>query len=179
MEGSVVEKINRVEAFERSTEDGAEFFLSNTYTIKAKCGTFKVLVYEENILKNIYTSKEVYDALGLEMCICIDISQAKGGTEAIVESFYSSMKAQSMYGGQDTNTLAMRTKLEWSIPPVIQAERIISGTASVYLNGDKSRSFKSHKWPTIGDGSKGKRYKISKVVDRIKSEELSLPFLTS
>ncbi|MCP4801188.1 MAG: hypothetical protein GY893_14695 [bacterium] len=177
MEGPVVDKIGRVEKFEILAEDGAQFFLSNTYAIKVKCGTFKVIVCEENILKNMYTNQEIYKALGLEMCICIDISQAKGGTEAVVESFYSSMKAQSMHGGQDTTTLAMRTKLEWSIPPVIQADRVISGTADVYLNGDKSRSFKSHKWPTIGDGNKGKRYKVSKVVDRIESEEPSLPFL--
>ena len=102
---------------------------------------------------------------------------SKGGTESVVESFYSSMKAQSMYGGQDTTILAMRKKLEWSIPPVIQAERVIGGTADVYLNGDKSRSLKSHKWPTIGDGKTGKKYKVSKVVDRIESEEPSLPFL--
>lgn len=88
------------------------------------------------------------------------------------------MKAQSMYGGQDTNTLAMRTKLEWSITPVIQADRVISGTADVYLKGHKSRSFKSHKWPTIGDGNKGRRYKVSKVVDRIESEDALLLFLT-
>ena len=88
------------------------------------------------------------------------------------------MKAQSMYGGQDTATLAIRTKLEWSIPPLIHVDRVISGTADVYLKGDKSRSFKSHKWPTIGDGNRGKRYKVSKVVDRIECEEPSLPFLT-
>lgn len=59
MEGSVVDKIGRVERFEILVEDGAQFFLSNAYIIKVKCGTFKVIVCEENILKNLYTNQEI------------------------------------------------------------------------------------------------------------------------
>ena len=47
MERSVKDKIGRVERFEILAEDGAQLFLSNTYAIKVKCGTFTVIVNEE------------------------------------------------------------------------------------------------------------------------------------
>ena len=46
--------------------------------------------------------------IGVEMSIAIDIALALGCTESIVESLYSVMKSQSMEGGQDNNTLALR-----------------------------------------------------------------------
>ena len=58
-----------------------------------------------------------------------------------------------MHGGQDTKTLAVRSKLEWSFPSIIQAERLVSKTEQVYIDGDKERNLKSHRWPTIGAGS--------------------------
>lgn len=56
----------------------------------------------------MYTNSEVYNRIGKEMCIVIDIVLAKGGTESIVESFYSSMASQAMQGGQSNEALALR-----------------------------------------------------------------------
>jgi hypothetical protein len=50
----------------------------------------------------------LYNAIGLEACACLDIALAKGGTEAIVESYYSVMKSQTMSGGQHNDTLGLR-----------------------------------------------------------------------
>ena len=46
--------------------------------------------------------------VGVEMSICIDIALSLGTTEAIVESLYSVMQSQTMEGGQDNDTLALR-----------------------------------------------------------------------
>ena len=80
--------------------------------------TFNVVICEESRMKEMYENAELYKELGVDMCICIEVSLAKGGTESVVESFYSSMKAQTMYSGQKNDTLALRTKLEWLLPPV-------------------------------------------------------------
>ena len=51
----------------------------------------------------------VYNQIGNKCAFwCIDIALAKGGTEAIVESFYSSMASQAMHGGQSNEALALR-----------------------------------------------------------------------
>ena len=160
-----------------ATQKRGSFIFPNRYEAQFSKATFNVVICEENIIKEIYQNAELYGKLGVEMCICIDMSLAKGGTESIVESFYSSMKAQTMYGGQNNDILALRTKLEWLLPPVIQADKLVHGTAHVYLNGDKLKSYQGHKWPTIGDRRHKKPYATSKVVDRIANSETSLPFL--
>ena len=52
----------------------------------------------------------VFDQVGVEMSIATDIALALGNTESIVESLYSVMKSQSMEGGQENSTLALRYK---------------------------------------------------------------------
>ena len=119
---------------------------------------------------------KIYDTIGLDMCIMLDVALAKGGTEAVVERVYSTMNGQSMHGGQDTKTLAVRSKLECSLPSIIQAERLVSKTAQVYIHG-KERNLKSHSWPTIGAGSVRKKHTYSKVVDKHSNEECLFFFL--
>ena len=120
----------------------------------------------------MYNNQKIYyDALGLDMSIMVDVALAKGGTEAIVESFYSTMKAQLMHGGQDSKILALRSKLEWSLPSILQAKRLVSQTAEVYISGKKERDLKSHNWPIIGSKHGPKKHTISKVIDRLSYDE--------
>ena len=87
---------------------------------------------------------------------------AKGGTDAAVESFYSSMKAQSM-ARQDNETLGLRTKLGWTVPPLIQADKFLRETAKIYIEGDKEHKLKSHQWPSYW------RWQIIKVLQSLQS----------
>ncbi len=66
-------------------ENEGIFFLSNTFEMQFKSVTVNVIFNEEDILKQIFTNQEFYKALGLEMCICIDISLVKGRNEAPVD----------------------------------------------------------------------------------------------
>ena len=50
-------------------------------------------------------------------------------------------------------------------------------TAKIYIEGDKKHKLKSHQLPIIGDGKSSKFYKVSKVIDRLSSSEVYLPFL--
>ena len=149
--------------------------LQEMFEVKFTSASLLVVLDEEQIINEIYTNAMLYDAIGKEMCTCIDIGIGKGCTESIVESFYSSMKAQTKPGGQITETLALRTKLEWSIPPVIQADSLVQETAKMYISGDKKKGYPAHKWPIIGDVQK--RYRVSKVVDRMAAEHAQLPYL--
>ena len=60
------------------------------------------------LYRSLYVNEFLYEMVGVEMSICIDIALSLGTTEAIVESLYSVMKPQAMEGGQDNDTLALR-----------------------------------------------------------------------
>lgn len=63
---------------------------------------------EKELYKSIYTDEALYDSIGAEGCIAMDIAMAKGGTEAIAESYYSVMASQQQSGPQENDTLALR-----------------------------------------------------------------------
>jgi hypothetical protein len=58
--------------------------------------------------RSLYVDEFVMKMIGVEMSISIDIALSLGTTESIVESLYSVMKSQSMEGGQNNDTLALR-----------------------------------------------------------------------
>jgi hypothetical protein len=60
----------------------------------------------------------------------------------------------------------LRTKIDWLMPNVLQADKIVGGIAKVYHDGDKSRDLKKHRWPILGPTSK-----MSKVMTRKTNEE--------
>ena len=118
----------------------------------------------------MYTNEAIYEKLGKEMCIVVDIAVAMSGTEAVAESFYSVMKSQTMSGGQANNTLVQRTNIDWCFPMPSQCEHTIREVASLYVNGDKELSLSAHKIPVFIDerGRALNKYKHgSKVLDRL------------
>lgn len=54
---------------------------------------------EDEVVQILFTEPAVYKKFGTMAMICIDIALELGGSEAIVESYYSVMKHQSMDGG--------------------------------------------------------------------------------
>ena len=45
-----------------------------------------------SLMHNIFFCLHFYKTAGRELCIAIDVALAKGGCEAVVESYYSVMK---------------------------------------------------------------------------------------
>ncbi|CAB4031484.1 Hypothetical predicted protein, partial [Paramuricea clavata] len=109
--------------------------------------TLIIILDEAKVYQSMYTNSEVYNILGKEVCIVQDIALAKGGTESIVESFYSTMASQSLQGGQSNEVLTLRTKIDWCFPPVIQLDTAITEIAKIYIDGDKQLKLKSHMCP--------------------------------
>ena len=91
-----------------SRKFGDEYHLSNVYQVCFQNDSFLVMLDEEAVYHSLYCAETVFEKIGQEMMIAMDVALAKGGTEAVVESFYSTMSSQSMPGGQSNDTLALR-----------------------------------------------------------------------
>ena len=89
-------------------ETGIGNVFANTYelTMERNQQPIKAKLNEEAVYKSIYTDETLYNAIGVEGCVAIDIALAKGETEAVVESYYSVMTSQQKSGNQLNETLA-------------------------------------------------------------------------
>lgn len=90
--------------------DDDVFALGNRYaiTVQSSGQQFIAELNEMEVYRSIYTDEHLFTTIGIEGCVSIDIALAKGGTEAVVESYYSVMNSQKMSGGQHNETLALR-----------------------------------------------------------------------
>ena len=86
------------------------FAVGNRYeiTVQNSGEPFIAEINEMEVYRTIYTDKNLFTAIVIEGCVAIDITLAKGGTEAVVESYYSVMNSQKQPGGQHNETLALR-----------------------------------------------------------------------
>ena len=71
-----------------------------------------------------------------------------------------------------------RTKIDWLMPTIIQADKIVAGVANIYVKGDSSHKLPRHRWPILSakaTSSQGRE--CSKVILRKNKETTRLPFL--
>ena len=80
----------------------------------------------------MYTDQTFYSAVGREFALVFDIFYAKTGTEAVAESFYHVMNMQEQDGGQKLETLALRSRVDWCLPAVLQCEQPIEEMAKLW-----------------------------------------------
>jgi hypothetical protein len=99
-----------LEKFEITKDTTTDFSFKTAFCLNTKNSTKPIIASldEDAVLKSVFTDETLYNAIGLEACACLDIALDKGGTEAIVESYYSVMKSQTMSGGQNNDTLGLR-----------------------------------------------------------------------
>ena len=135
---------------------------------------YQVEIDESAIIRSIYTDEDVFNMLGKELCLIIDIALVKGGPEAVVESYYSVVKSQQQPGGQSNQNLSLRAKLDWCLPNILQSDTMVKEVSKLYIQGCKDMGLKKHALPIIGDGSP---YRNSKVLDRVEDSDARLPFL--
>lgn len=133
-----------------------------------------VRLHEQNVYGSFYSNPEIYSIAKPPSCALLDIALAKGGPEAITESFYNSMRAQQQQGGQSNETLTRRTKLNWCLPSLKHCDGIISESVKLYLKGDDT--IRPHRQNTLFSG-RATEYSTSKVVDRVDSVFGRCPFL--
>ena len=135
---------------------------------------FVVRLHEQNFYRSFYADPEIYTIAKPPSCVILDIILAKGGPEAIVESYYATMRSQQQVGGQLNETLTRRTKLIWCLPSLKLCEAIIRESVKLYVEGDDVVGrYRSN----IFTSSRAKEYSVSKVVDRVDSFLGHCPFL--
>ena len=134
----------------------------------------KVRLQEQRVYQSFYSNKEIYDIAKPPSCALLDIVLAKGGPEAIAESFYNSMRNQQQSGGQLNETLERRAKVNWCLPSLRHCDEIIKEAVALYLRGDDV--IRPHMKNTFFSG-RAKEYFVSKVVDRIDADCGRCPFL--
>ena len=125
---------------------------------------------EEAFCASFYNYENVYSELEKEISLVIDIAFAKGGPESVIKSYYSVMKCHQKSGPQSNKRLSLRTKLDWCLPNVLNADRMVAEVSALYLNGDKKNSLIRDKC-VHND-------KQSKVLDRIEKSDSMLPYLS-
>ena len=139
---------------------------------------FTAVLKEDCIIQSLYNDPEFYESVGREYCVIFDIMYAKAGTEAIAESIYRVMETQEMNGGQSHDVLSLRTKVDWSLPSVLQCEAALDSMIDLYLKGDKEKGLKRHYLPVYKDKrSIRKSGELSKVLLRHAETKTRLPFL--
>lgn len=121
--------------------------------------------------KSFYLCDKICTIAGPPSCAIIDIVLAKGGPEAIAESYCSAMRAQQQSAGQANEAMLRRTKVNWCLTSLKKCNSIIIESMRLYLEGDdklrphRQRAFFSE------------RYCVSKVVDIIDCDLGCCPFL--
>ena len=115
-------------AFMRINDDGP-FDLREKYHLElADWSNHRVVFSEHRFIRSLYVDATFYNAVGTEFCLVFDVFYAKTGTEAVAESFYRVMNTQEQYGGQKLENLAIRSRVDWCLPAVLQCERPIKET---------------------------------------------------
>lgn len=133
---------------------------------------------EENLIASFYNEKVIYESLGKEMCISLDIALAASGCEAIVEGFYSLLSAHKKSGGQGNDVLVQRAIVDWSIPDPVICPKTITEIVNLYTHGNKKLGIARHRPPQYFDErGRASRWHVSKVVDRLRTEKPRCPHI--
>ena len=107
----------KLKGFQISTETSE---IEETYKFSYEDRVCTARLDYPSVFATLYINEEIYTLAGKELCIAIDIALAMSGSEAVVESYYSLMKAQKMAGGQSNETLFERTNVDWCFPNPLQ-----------------------------------------------------------
>ena len=108
----------------------------------------------------------------------VDIVLAKGGNEAVVESFYIVMKAQLTGSRMANGTLTDRTIVDWVYPSPNLCPSTIDAVADIHSKGDPEFGISAHHPPIHMDIRNRSVYKDeSKVMQKLSNRKIKLPFL--
>ena len=132
---------------------------------------------ESAIYKLFYGNEHVIEVASKEACVLMDIALAKGGPEAIAESFYNCMCCQQYPGRQSNWVLTTRAKVAWCLPSVDKCDKIICDAVSVYLSSDDK--LKGHQQNVFFTTNKHNNYNVSKVINHVNADRGRCPILAS
>ena len=173
--------INHDEISIEILDDGCKVtcIVCQTFFTLSSGETHIVIFSESSLFSEIYTNPVLYNDIGKEMCIAIDVVLGASGCEAVVEGFYSLVKTYEKNGGQSNTSLVQRSIVDWALPHPIQCPNTVRKITMLYTNGDPSRGLKKHRDVRFFDacGRASSKYSVSKVVDRLAQESSRCPHI--
>ena len=119
------------------------------------------MLHEENFFASFYNNQIVFESLGKELCISLDVALAGSGCEAVVEGFYSVVAAHKKNGGQGNTVLIERAVVDWCIPDPITCPETMKKIAQLYTEGDKKIGIARHRSAELFDEHSRAREKQS------------------
>eukprot|EP00794_Sanderia_malayensis_P017276 gene17276-19003_t len=124
---------------------------------------------EDYMASTFYMNEDVVKTLGQELCIAIDVALAGNGCEAVVEGFYSVVKAHKQSGEQSNGTLMQRTIVDWGVPHPLSSPETMQAIATLYAEGNEDCGLKKHRLPLFFCGRQraAQKYNVSKLVAEI------------
>ena len=170
--GSFVQEFKESNLISMSA-DGAES-LDQWFSLEFASGVVvKAMLHEENFFASFYNNQIVFESLGKELCISLDVALAGSGCEAVVEGFYGVVAAHKKNGGQGNTVLIERGVVDWCIPDPITCPETMKKIAQLYTEGDKKIGIARHRSAELFDerGRAREKHKVSKVVDRLTTEK--------
>jgi hypothetical protein len=167
----------KLEKMETVAQEDCKLNLHPLFALKfTSHASFQCFVDESKVASLLYTNEILYDKAGSVAMTAFDIATSIGGSEAIVESFYSVMDTQRQVRQLHT-TLENRTILDWATSNVLNLEDVISKAAKLYVDGSSSLKLPRHRVGVMKKKTE-KSYKASQVLTRMKSEKGRYSFLS-
>ena len=180
MKGNFLPQFQDSHLLSMSAVDSA--MLDQIFNLKFASGVeVTAKLQEDNLIASFYNEKVIYECLGKEMCISLDVALAASGCEAIVEGFYSLVTAHKKSGDRSNDILIQRAIVDWSIPDPITCPKTMTEIANLYTDGNKKLGIAKHRLPRLFDerGRALRRHDVSKVVDRLRTEKPQVSIYTS
>ena len=85
----------------------------------------------------------MYVKAGKELCTALDVALAKGGCEAVVESFYSVMATQKK-DNISNEVLELRAITDWCFPQPYRCQASTEEVAGIFANGNDRLQLPPH-----------------------------------
>ena len=113
------------------------FSLDQAFSVTLDCGEAKpAYINEDFVISQFYTNEDLYQKVGKEMCIVLDVALGEADCEAVVEGFYSLVKHHMKNGGQSGASLIQCAVVDWCMPYPIQCPNTIKNITKLYIKRD-------------------------------------------
>ncbi|CAB4003831.1 Hypothetical predicted protein [Paramuricea clavata] len=127
----------------------------------------------------LYCNADIFNCLGQDACIVLDVALTCSGCEAILEGFYSVIKVHAKSRGQSNKVLKERAVVDWALPHLLACPSTITKIGKLYTSGNQKLGILKHQSAAFFNVREraARKYNVSKVVDRHATEPPRCQFL--
>lgn len=117
--------------------------------------------------KVLYRNADIFNCLGEDVCIVLDVALASSGCKAIVEGFYCVIKVHAKSGGQLNKVLMERAAVDCALPHSFACPSTITNIGKLYTSGNQKLGIQRHQSAAFFDAREraARKYHVSKVID--------------